>query len=746
MMLTTLIVMMMTIVVSQADTVMPFDQFVLTACNPYFVYTSYNEVYSVHNLSVAGPPSTTSLWGPLVSELPAYLECSPNDGVRVADSYVSSSNTTEPPFPFLESARSLQQVVMADNGNFKEHGGFSISLWFTPSSAVPTTDAAEPEPILTIGLPYPIQATSAVEAVDGCLGYDLMIAQYQNHLYLAYRDNDPAHSCRQLLLQNIDLTTPLTSSSSSATPMNIVMDWNTSSDETNVYLDGKGVVLGAPNNFDLSSWDPHDMVQLFRNANSGSAVFRGAIYQVSFFDQALDADSVAEIYRQGVVIVEEGPISLDAPLALTNLSLAQDDSTPVSFSLMTSTNESTTSSGALQLLLEVTSLPIHGVLRLTGSNSTALTVNTQLVIAQDAVALEYMLPPDSYNYFNMPDVTANGVSLGFEPDRFSFRVIAKDTRTLNVVGTSSMVSQIVNLIHVNHKPTLVAPEQVISNQQQQQDPSNTYDNGFNIDGIVVSDPDLDMERVRVDVSSNAGYLTLNAQYRNLAIGGSVFAACSHRTYSPWQCVAPNGGVRERHMTFVAVPDDVNLILQGIFYESIVKGMADEITVSIYDGAGGDCLSNNEQPTVFDAFGNRFATINRECWKVTATIQVPAFKVNAQDGQNAGSHGRRHIQRADLIFWTLLFVATVAVCTWMYKQCARCLIRRIRPIEVFNEDDHNEEEATIASISTKTSDIEGNKSSADVEAAVEEYSATQEERHDQDDEQSFHAAEETSYPV
>lgn len=49
------------------------------------------------------------------------------------------------------------------------------------------------------------------------------------------------------------------------------------------------------------------------------------------------------------------------------------------------------------------------------------------------------------------------------------------------------------------------------------------------------------------------------------------------------------------MTFLAKPNDLNLIFTGLMYEGFVEGMQ-PIYISIYDGEGGNCLSSDEHHT------------------------------------------------------------------------------------------------------------------------------------------------------
>ncbi len=54
------------------------------------------------------------------------------------------------------------------------------------------------------------------------------------------------------------------------------------------------------------------------------------------------------------------------------------------------------------------------------------------------------------------------------------------------------------------------------------------------------------------------------------------------------------------MTFVAKPNDLNSLFSHMIYESVSDGY-DNITISIYDGIGGECLTQAEHMTSFDEY-------------------------------------------------------------------------------------------------------------------------------------------------
>jgi hypothetical protein len=107
----------------------------------------------------------------------------------------------------------------------------------------------------------------------------------------------------------------------------------------------------------------------------------------------------------------------------------------------------------------------------------------------------------------------------------------------------------------------------------------------------------------------SGSLTLNEEYLHLA----DFELCIVRTYSDWKC---QGDGKGRIMTFVAESRNIDHILKNMTFTPYFIGQQDEVTVSIYEGEGGDCL---------DAAEHSGITIDQGCTHHVGYISIPLPK-------------------------------------------------------------------------------------------------------------------------
>jgi hypothetical protein len=73
----------------------------------------------------------------------------------------------------------------------------------------------------------------------------------------------------------------------------------------------------------------------------------------------------------------------------------------------------------------------------------------------------------------------------------------------------------------------------------------------------MDEADLDLNRVRVDISVQQGRISLQNESLHLA----DFDFCNMRSFSAWQCT--KDGMSRKRISFVAVPSDVSTILRGI---------------------------------------------------------------------------------------------------------------------------------------------------------------------------------------
>ena len=118
---------------------------------------------------------------------------------------------------------------------------------------------------------------------------------------------------------------------------------------------------------------------------------------------------------------------------------------------------------------------------------------------------------------------------------------------------------------------------------------------------------MNVDKVRVSVWANNGSLYLNQDFLSLA----DFVKCASRyvyaNVSNWRCTGR--GRSDRNMTFVAQPDDVSKLLNGMVYAPYFGNNDDYINIQIFDGQDGDCLVDDEHVK----YGNKVSGIMMECY-------------------------------------------------------------------------------------------------------------------------------------
>lgn len=267
----------------------------------------------------------------------------------------------------------------------------------------------------------------------------------------------------------------------------------------------------------------------------------------------------------------------------------------------------------LQLAVQVMSLPSHGTLY-ASNNGTKIEVDSIFPFSGNATGISVMYKLDSTEYFNVPETNAHGADLHLPLEAFNFRIVSINALTMKVVDASETMPVPVHVVHVNRgAPTLTAPKEAV--------PSVFDSSKANVIGIEVADLlDFNLDRVRVDVWSEGGTVSLNPSHLHLA----DFATCASRSLSPWQCVGD--GFKDQRLTFVAIPDDISFILSNMVFESFAHAdEAGEIGIRIYDGAGGDCLHETEHAAYRQvSFGDIYTSEHHnKCIAVQATIVVPS---------------------------------------------------------------------------------------------------------------------------
>ena len=284
----------------------------------------------------------------------------------------------------------------------------------------------------------------------------------------------------------------------------------------------------------------------------------------------------------------------------------------------------TTSTDTIRLILDIVSLPQHGILIFNSNGSNDYT-NTTLIslnprnhrfpidIGQSLVSLTYQLTDRSY--FNTPTKNAFGVKIRAYDDpnieSFEFRVRAylyfnntnssssgtnernETTNTMppsqsqfKLISISSIMTQMIHVVHVNHPGTLIMPTPVHAIVTRIPLRSATFSDGATmatkIDAMILSPiqyadtADYDIYHVRVDiwVEHGTGFLSLHedglqrARFCQNDSNASWINDTMHTDETKlWNC--HGNGTHNQNMTFVAIPSDIEVILRYLRYESIV---------------------------------------------------------------------------------------------------------------------------------------------------------------------------------
>ena len=207
-------------------------------------------------------------------------------------------------------------------------------------------------------------------------------------------------------------------------------------------------------------------------------------------------------------------------------------------------------------------------------NSSAYTVGT---------SLGYTAPS---GYFSTPAISWNGTAIA------SSGTLARDSFVYAVFSADGAVSaNITYTVEVQNRND--ATEVSFRTENPIYVRPMTYTGGntkATISGFMLIDPDHDVDMVRAVLASSEGAkLTLNSDFLpDLDFTSAEFC----QAHTRWQC--KGSGYYEDEMGFVATPTQVALALNGLEYQINRANVVDNVTLSIYDGAGGGCLNDRGQ--------------------------------------------------------------------------------------------------------------------------------------------------------
>jgi len=521
--------------------------------------------------------------------------------------------------------KTMRQAFLRSNAT-----GLATEIWIKPGATIESRFASF-SPIMTI-------ATDQYRDDDDffeCQNMALTIGLRGNLLEIRYVDNDPYESCRVLLVRQ----RPLNNGEMSQ----IVLTLNQR--QTSVYINGELIIDGARNNFktNLAMWNPYSTLQLLSNHQSTQGhVYSGVLYQVSIYDQVGTFEQVQQSYKERLQewkdgIVNREPLHLVASAEVVTVIQGQSSSFSVG-----GFNQSMPE---YEMWVEILDLPSHGTML--SEKGPIRDTGTRILLQGSSNQVSLFYRPLSNEFFTSPKTTFGGKELNVVPDSVKFRLVATGVNDGKILGWSEAVQKDINIQHVNRPPTLEVPRTAVIPEDQ----SSSF-GGYPIAYIqdaLLEDPDMNVDRVRVDIWATNGTLAL-LDYAALA----DFAPRRHRNDPSWQCHGdPNGS---RNMTFLAEPDSVTQLLSSLQYEGFFWDQGDIIVIRIYDGSGGACLDEDEHSrgTIFDG-----------CYEIVAEIKVPPISKVEKDFKLSD------VSFLEISFWLLLLVPLMA-CGCLFQCLFKCL--------------------------------------------------------------------------
>lgn len=189
------------------------------------------------------------------------------------------------------------------------------------------------------------------------------------------------------------------------------------------------------------------------------------------------------------------------------------------------------------------------------------------------------------DFFTAPNVTWNGsqVPLLSPMDTISFY-------TSTTVGSATMASswgtQQLRVVNVNDNSTISCPVSVYDVQaigNVEDDTIDRPDQVF-IYNFSIADKDRGVDAIRVDIAVEYGVVSLNETYTARL---NFMADCD----SNRNVVCRGDGDEEKRMIFVGQPEDVQLALNGMKYQTHVPYTLDSVNITLYDGSEGACLED-----------------------------------------------------------------------------------------------------------------------------------------------------------
>ena len=111
-------------------------------------------------------------------------------------------------------------------------------------------------------------------------------------------------------------------------------------------------------------------------------------------------------------------------------------------------------------------------------------------------------------------------------------------------------------------------------------------------------------------------------------------------------------MHDQRMTFLARPSQVKTILTDLKYISLTEHKEDGLFISVFDGIGGDCISEYEQTYSSNRIGTmliRYSSVQNGCYAERAYVRLvgnPEISSDDESGSNNEPINRAHFSRLD----------------------------------------------------------------------------------------------------
>eukprot|EP00981_Chlorochromonas_danica_P004759 scaffold954_cov173-Ochromonas_danica.AAC.45 len=250
-------------------------------------------------------------------------------------------------------------------------------------------------------------------------------------------------------------------------------------------------------------------------------------------------------------------------------------------------------------------------------------------------------------FFNIPTKTWDGKILSLPNETFEYHLATADGATSTITTQRIFVRNVndpseLSFTYPTNQSYLSIPS-FSSNTEATSKASTLV-----IKTISLKDPDFDVDPIIVSIKSvNNGLLSLNsttlAEYHNYVLFNSA-TLCK-------KIVCVGNGLNNKEMVFETTAGIANKLLQGMTYINTKENIWDNITITVYDGQGGKCLTWES------------ASVHRGCFITNITLQMvieqhesfrcmlpnaiaqsdqyqhPPRQINSSDKSKRGEHGR-----------------------------------------------------------------------------------------------------------